>query len=225
MSQKILYVFAHPDDETFTCGGTIAHYAEQPDVKQVLYCATLGDAGKVGEPPVCTREQLGEVRQQELINASNILGIDQLIIRDFGDGTLDQKVEFLTEDVRKVIESERPDWVITFPPNGISGHRDHKAIQQATREAVEQISFPIKLYYIIIPESIAKKHYSHPVYTNPDEDLSYIRDVTPYLDQIRDALLAHKTQHLSVKRVFPGVFEGESKNIRSLECFQLVIQK
>lgn len=225
MPNKILYVFAHPDDETFTCGGTIAHFAEQPDVRQVLYCATVGEAGKVGEPAICTKEELGTVRRQELTKACDILGLDELILRDFGDGTLEQKVEELSQDVQAILEQERPDWVITFPPHGISGHRDHTAIQKATYQAVQRVSFPITLYYIIIPESIARDYYTHHVYTNPDTDLTLKRDVSPYLEIIRDALRAHQTQHLSVGRVFKGVLEGESKYIRPVECFQLVMQK
>jgi len=41
-----LFAFAHPDDETFTCGGSIARYADQGNTRLVLYCATRGEAGK-----------------------------------------------------------------------------------------------------------------------------------------------------------------------------------
>src|SRR5690606_818398 len=46
MSRTALLVFAHPDDETFTCGGSIARYADRKDTRIVLYCATRGEAGK-----------------------------------------------------------------------------------------------------------------------------------------------------------------------------------
>lgn len=225
MSEKnILYCFAHPDDETFTCGGTIARF-HSLGAKQTLYCATHGDAGKTGNPPVCSKEELGHVRTQELQEAAQILGIDNLILRDFGDGRLkDQPFSRLVEDIRSVLEQIRPELVITFPPSGISGHQDHKMIQKATLAAVEQISFPTKIYYIVIPESIAKLH-ARAVHTVPDAYVSRKIDVTAYRDKIAQALKAHKTQHLSVERAFPGVLEGDWTRLRSEEYYQLVIQK
>ncbi|MGA9175347.1 MAG: PIG-L deacetylase family protein [Thermoactinomyces sp.] len=222
--KNILYCFAHPDDETFACGGTIAHFSAQ-GAKQTLYCATHGEAGKTGNPPVCTKEELGHVRAQELNQAIQILGINELILRDYGDGRLDaQPFAQLVDDIRSVLERIRPELVITFPPSGISGHKDHIVIQRATLTAVEQVSFPTKLYYIVIPESIAK-FQARAVHFVPDAYVSRKIDVTPYREKIGKALRAHKTQHLSVERTFPGVIEGDFTRLRTNEFYQLVIQK
>jgi LmbE family N-acetylglucosaminyl deacetylase len=225
MINSILYVFAHPDDETFTCGGTIAKFASSGKTRQVLYCATHGEAGKTGNPPVCAPFELASTRAQELERAAHILGINELILRDFGDGKLQEHpLEVLVQDIFNILEQERPDLVITFPPSGISGHSDHKVIQQATLEAVRKTSFPTKLYYIVIPESIV--HFSkRSVHTVPDEYVSMKIDVTAYRKQIAEALKQHRTQHLSIERVFPGVLEGKIDDLRTYEHFQLVIQK
>jgi LmbE family N-acetylglucosaminyl deacetylase len=224
MNENILYCFAHPDDETFTCGGTIAHFAAK-GAKQTLYCATRGEAGKTGNPPVCTQEELGNVRARELARALDILGIKDFILRDFGDGRLsEQPFDLIVNDLVSVMEQIRPNLVITFPPSGISGHRDHIIIQQATLEAVKKISFPTKLYYIVIPESIAKKQ-ARPVQYVPDEYVSTKIDVTAYQEKIAKALKAHKSQHLSVEHAFPGVLSGDLSRMRTHEYFQLVIQK
>ncbi|TCS93424.1 PIG-L deacetylase family protein [Hazenella coriacea] len=224
MTQKILYVFAHPDDETFTCGGTIAHNTTL-GFHQILYCATQGDRGKTGNPPVCTPEALGETRKHELTRAAQILGIDQIILHDFGDGTLHQQpLERFVQDLVKYLELEQPDIIITFPPSGISGHMDHQVISKATLQAVEQTTFPTKLYYIVIPESIAQ-NLSYQIHATPDEWVSKVIDVTPYLEKIGRALQEHKTQHLSIERVFPGVKEGNFEQIRNKEYFQLVMQR
>jgi LmbE family N-acetylglucosaminyl deacetylase len=122
------------------------------------------------------------------------------------------------------MESIRPDLVITFPPSGISGHPDHKVIQRATLEAVKQSPFPTKLYYIVIPESII--HFQPTsVQTEPDAYISMKIDVRPYQKKIAEALAAHRTQHLSVERVFPGVLAGDLSRLRTHEHYQLVIQK
>ncbi|MBA4603712.1 PIG-L deacetylase family protein [Thermoactinomyces mirandus] len=203
--QTILYVFAHPDDETFSCGGTICHF-HQLGMKQTLFCATHGEAGKTGNPQLYTQNELGNVRLQELQNALSILGMDRLIIRNWGDGRLsEQPFLSIVNELHSVMEEIRPDRVITFPPSGISGHPDHKVIQKATIAAIQKISFPIKLYYIVIPESIA--HLSSvPVLFTPDEYVSEKIDVTPYHKKIIQALSAHKNQHLSVEKIFSGIF-------------------
>lgn len=224
MKPTILYCFAHPDDETFACGGTIAHY-HKLGATQVLYCATHGEAGKTGQPPVCTSDQLGTVRSQELGKAADILGLDQVLLRDYGDSKLSQKpFASIVHDLLSVMEDIRPDQVITFPPSGISGHLDHQIIQRATLEAVKKTPFPTKLYYIVIPESMI--HFHPPgIATVPDEYVSKSIDVTPYHQQIAKALQAHRTQHLSVERVFPGVLQGDTSRLRKQEHYQLVIQK
>lgn len=225
MTGKILYIFSHPDDETFAVGGTIAHFAEKGSTWQILYCATHGEAGKTGNPPVCAPHELGEVRKQELQRAIDILGIDQLILRDYGDGTLhEQPLDFFVQDLTNILEQEKPDLIITFPPSGISGHKDHQVIQQATLAAVQKTSFPTKLYYIVIPESIV--HFSpRSIHTTPDEYISMKIDVTPFREKIANALKQHRSQNVSVEKVFPGVLQGRLDQLRSHEYFQLVIQR
>ncbi|MBA4495631.1 PIG-L deacetylase family protein [Paenactinomyces guangxiensis] len=225
MVSKIMYIFAHPDDETFTCGGTIAHFAGTGFTRQILYCATHGEASKTGNPPVCAPHELGNTRREELQRAARILGIDQLIIRDYGDGRLDhQPFLVLVQDIQHVLVRENPDLIITFPPSGISGHKDHKVIQQATLEAVRKTSFPTKLYYIVIPESIV--HFlGRSVSAVPDRSVSLKIDVTPYRGKIADALKQHRSQHLSVEKVFPGVLQGKLDRLRTHEYYQLVLER
>src|SRR5512145_478969 len=70
---NILAFFAHPDDETMLAGGALALLAQNG--AQVHYlCATRGEGGEVGEPPACTMEQLGDVREQEMVCAVRALG-------------------------------------------------------------------------------------------------------------------------------------------------------
>ncbi|WP_347549819.1 PIG-L family deacetylase [Pseudalkalibacillus hwajinpoensis] len=208
MTRTILFVFAHPDDETFTSGGTLFELSQQQDANTVLYSATPGDAGKCGEPPLCNPEDLSIVRQKELEMAAKLLGINELIIGDYKDGQLSQLQDgVLIDEVINQIEQVKPDAVVTFPPHGLSGHQDHKGIQKATLQAVQEAIFPVKeLYYTTVPRSIAVET-GNPAYSDPDEDISLIKTFsTQHMEQVRLALLAHKTQHLSVERVFPTIY-------------------
>jgi len=72
--RTLLAVFAHPDDESFGIGGTLARYAAE-GVRVVLACATLGEAGEIHDPNLGTREQLAEIREGELRCACDVLGI------------------------------------------------------------------------------------------------------------------------------------------------------
>jgi LmbE family N-acetylglucosaminyl deacetylase len=65
MEKRLLAIFAHPDDEAFGTGGTISRYARQ-GVEVTLVCATRGEVGEIAEGSQATRENLGQVREEEL---------------------------------------------------------------------------------------------------------------------------------------------------------------
>ena len=225
MSRTVLFVFAHPDDETFTCGGSIARYADQGDFNLILYCATRGEAGKTAG--ICRPEELGNVRAEELKRAGEILGLDNIILRDHGDGRLKElPEELLSGEIGSVIETAKPEVIITFPPHGISGHPDHQVIQRATLQAVLESDRRgcISLYYVAIPNSVARR-IQRPIYPTDDDMITTVIDVTPYRQRIAEALRQHKTQKASIERVFPGVLDGNLDQLRRKEYFQRVVKK
>lgn len=225
MSRTALLVFAHPDDETFTCGGSIARYADQKDTRLVLYCATRGEAGKTAG--VCRPDELGDIRAEELHRAGKILGLDHIILRDHGDGRLmDLPEGVLPKEIGSVIENIKPDVVITFPPHGISGHPDHRVIQKATLQAVlkSHRRETLSLFYVAIPAS-AVRRMDRPVHATDDNLITTVIDVSQYRWRIAEALRQHQTQRASIERVFPGVFDGNLDRLRRREYFQLVINK
>ena len=84
---NILAFFAHPDDETLLVGGTLALLARQG--LQVHYlCATRGEGGELGEPPQCTRQELGDVCEQEIVRAVQALGGRSLTFLGHVDPTI-----------------------------------------------------------------------------------------------------------------------------------------
>ena len=129
-------VFAHPDDETFASGGTIAKLAGAK-TQIDLFCATDGDAGKTSGIPVSSRAELGARRRSELAAAARILGIGSLSTPGHGDGVLREvDPDRLVGEIVLFLRHYRPDVVLTFGPEGApTQHRDHRAISRAATAA------------------------------------------------------------------------------------------
>jgi len=157
----ILCMFAHPDDESFGVGGVLAGYAAQ-GVPVDLLCATRGQAGQLGDPPVTTREGLGAVRETALRAAGTLLGIREVIVLDYEDGTLrDVPYAPLLAIVMETYRRLRPTTVICFGPNGISGHPDHTVTHRAATEAFWRSRRAVpslqRLYYPAIPPTFRRR--------------------------------------------------------------------
>lgn len=216
-SKKVLLVFAHPDDETFATGVTIVKYRQEHHAQITLLCATRGQAGKTGEPPVCSQEELPAVREQELRNAAAILGISPVILLDYEDKHLsDVPQEELVSHIADTIMHVQPQVVITFASHGISGHPDHKAISAATDRAVMTLPAeqnPVKKLYHCTRSSEAPLPPGRTVYSDSPETITTVITAPAYRQVVGEALRAHRTQHLSVERVFPGILQGDFQSV------------
>jgi LmbE family N-acetylglucosaminyl deacetylase len=133
----LMGIFAHPDDESLAFGGTLAKCADE-GIKTSLVVATRGERGWYGDPTEYPGEEgLGKIREKELREAANVLGVSSLSFLDYIDGDLDQAD--VTEIIAKIVRylrQERPQVVITFGPDGLYGHPDHIAISQFATAAV-----------------------------------------------------------------------------------------
>ena len=151
---SVLAVFAHPDDEAFTVGGTLARHATQGD-RVALVCATRGEVGEIADPQLATADSLGDVREAELRAATHALGFDEITFLGYRDsgmaGTPDNNhpaafvqapdVDVMRQLVR-VIRRFRPGAVLTFEPGGGYGHPDHIAISRLTSLAFHAAADP-----------------------------------------------------------------------------------
>jgi N-acetylglucosamine malate deacetylase 2 len=104
MEQHVLVVFPHPDDETFGCGGTIALFAKA-GVPVTYVCGTLGQMGRnMGRPFFATRESLPYVREAELVEACETIGIQRLIKLGLRDKTIEfEDPEALTDRLEQIL--------------------------------------------------------------------------------------------------------------------------
>ena len=132
---RLLGVFAHPDDEAFCAGGTFAKYVAA-GAEVMVISATRGEAGQIRSAGAATRQMLAQVREQELQQACQRLGIQHAVCLDYADGRLQEvEQEVLTRQIGEIIHTFQPDLIITFSPDGGYGHPDHIAISAATTAA------------------------------------------------------------------------------------------
>ena len=176
--QSLLAIFAHPDDESFRPGGTLALLTQEGAQVWIL-CATRGEKGI----PKLTTKEAGEVRQAELESACRTLGINLPRFLDYQDGALPQvDEEQAIGQVVRAIRELRPQALLTWPQSGVSGHPGHIAVSHWTEKAFQQAANPRAypehkfegllphaadvLYHIVIPHSLAealKMHHLHTV--------------------------------------------------------------
>ncbi|HEY8173758.1 MAG TPA: PIG-L family deacetylase [Dehalococcoidia bacterium] len=146
----LLAIFAHPDDETFGVGGTMARYRDA-GVPVTMVCATRGEVGEISPGTDATPETLGQFREQELRDAMAILGVDDVRFLDFRDsgmaGTDDNAnpANLMNADASKVvpplvriIRERRPDVIVTWDESGGYGHPDHVAVHHHATAAYHE---------------------------------------------------------------------------------------
>ena len=142
MSRRLAVVVAHPDDDTFGASGTVALHAHDPEFRFGLVHATSGEAGMISGGSDATRTTLGEVREQEDRRSWQVLGRepDRHDWLRYPDGGLSGvPFEELVDRITTILSAERPDVVITFGPEGITDHPDHKTVGRATTEAFHRL--------------------------------------------------------------------------------------
>lgn len=152
--QRLLVFFAHPDDEVFSCGGIFAQNKSR-GIHNTLVCATKGEAGEISSPELANASNLGLVREQELIDASRLMGVDDLYFLGYRDsgmaGTEENRnpAAYTNADASAVvprlvrfIRDVRPQVVLTFDPTGAYGHPDHIAIHKHTVAAFHAAADP-----------------------------------------------------------------------------------
>lgn len=188
-ARKLLAVFAHPDDESFICGGTLAKYAAE-GYEITLVSATRGEMGRrMGNPPYLNRETMADARERELREACDVLGIGRLILLGIRDKTVEfTDEEQLTTRIESLLGEIDPDVVLTFHEI-MGGHPDHCAIGKATTAACRRAERTASLYYITFGEAMSRPER----YGYTRHDIVRI-DVSAYLKAKLAAFRAHRCQ-------------------------------
>lgn len=213
---SLLFVAAHPDDDVFGAARAVALHADDPDLHFSLIHATDGEAGEIAPDSGVSRAELGAVRRRETRDGWEAIGRLPDRHEWFGlpDGGLtEHPYEDLVDRIGRVMAEERPDVVITFGPDGITGHPDHIAVSAATTEAFTQLRETgdglRRLLYCTVPQSWidhwnaervsqglepwdpAKPYHLRGV---PDASIGIDADTRDVVDRALAGVRAHKTQ-------------------------------
>jgi LmbE family N-acetylglucosaminyl deacetylase len=196
--KTILVVGAHPDDNDFGAGATVAKAARQG--AEVIYLlATTGQRGSSDE--TMTPEKLSRIRKKEQEEAASALGVREVYFLDYVDGELVPDIR-LKEYVVKFIRRYRPDIVFTMDPSffyfkdlGFVNHSDHRAIGEATLDAC----YPLARDLLSFPEHARAGLKPHKVrelllHSFVPENANLFVDVTDTFDIKIRALSLHKSQ-------------------------------
>lgn len=203
-------IVAHPDDECYGTGGTLAEYASK-GLKTGLITLTKGSSGR--SLGLCSQEELPEFRAKELLGSVQALSITNFVHLEYPDaapavrdsnhkddapalflGGLQDYIPEATAEVVALLEAWQPKVVITFPPDGGNRHPDHVASNVITMNALEQVG--------LLAKGTKLFAFANPILLNPDWADTWLppthfRDVTAHLIPKFRAIAAHRTQALS----------------------------
>lgn len=210
---RLHVVVAHPDDETFGCGGLLLH-ARAAGFDTFVTCATRGEAGEDREGR--TGAALGDLRAAELRSAAVLLGVSDVELLDFEDsgmagptGSATLVGADLADVVAAIADSlrrTRPDVVVTLDAS--DGHRDHLRIREATLLAAAEVGVEV-VQLACLPQSLMKQWVDRmradqpdkehvrddePVLGTPDDEISTLIDVRVHRTQLTVAMAEHASQ-------------------------------
>ncbi len=193
--KKLTCVFAHPDDEAFGPGGAIIHYAKHCEVH--IICVTDGGAGRSSDPT--SANKLSMVRKREMKESAKILGVKSVTFLDYPDGELcNSNYHAVAKSIQIELDRLKPDTLLTFNLDGVSGHLDHVAVAMITSYLFEKLSYAKNLLYFCekreIKDILKDSYFVYfpPGYTAGEVD--FVLDVSPYHEQQVRAMQKHVSQ-------------------------------
>jgi N-acetyl-1-D-myo-inositol-2-amino-2-deoxy-alpha-D-glucopyranoside deacetylase len=236
--RTVLAVFAHPDDESLACGGTLARLADA-GARIVLLCASHGESGSVSDPALVPDGNLGRVRVHELREAAGVLGLAEVLVFDHPDGQLRwDDVPELHAEIVMVVSRTRPDVVITFDADGLYWHLDHVAVHERTTTAIRTFGADAPpLYYVTMPKGVMRELVAAALAEGgapadstvwgiePDAfgdqaaEPTFVIDVREWVARKLQALRCHRTQ-MGPHNPFAWLGEGQGRRWLGIEQFR-----
>jgi len=225
----ILGVWAHPDDEAFTSAGLMAAAIENGQ-RVVLVTATKGSLGVLSSQNTLG-ESMTKIREKELKSYLAVIGVTNHSFLGYSDGELaDCDVSEATEKVAQYIDDVAPDTVITFDLDGLTGHKDHRAVHEWVKKAVTKAKLSPRLlcakentqFYEKFGRELDERHDMYFNIECPDtvdrEDVDVCFCLDKELKQKKlKAIKAHKSQTENLFKTKED--ERAMDNMCNYECF------
>ena len=231
--QRAMSIQAHPDDQEFSIGGTLAKWA-RAGTEIISVIITSGDSGS-NDPAKDGRhkKELAELREKEQLAANTVLGVKETIFLRYPDGELEPTVA-LRKDLTRIIRQCKPDTVLTGNPEAwfygdeYVNHPDHRAAAQAACTAV----FPSAGTRLIFTDLLAAGYEPHEVkrlYIHGTDKVNTWVDIAETLDLKIKALQQHASQvdPTEVEKWMREWAEGEAKDhdLKYAEAYKVMILK
>ena len=228
--KRVMSIQAHPDDQEFTVGGTLAKWARAGS-HIVTVCITSGGAGSNDHtPPDMTREALVPIREEEQRQACRVLGISEVVFLGYEDGMLEPSLA-LRRELTRIIRRYRPDAVVCGDPTMrfygsiYMNHPDHRAASDVALDAV----FPSAETRLIFPELLAEglePHKVQSVFIHGSAQPDTFIDISEVLSVKVAALKEHRTQMGSwdpTEMITAWAREqGAKRRLKAAESFRLM---
>jgi LmbE family N-acetylglucosaminyl deacetylase len=222
----IMSIWAHPDDESFTSAGIMAT-AIKNGQKVICITATKGEAG-VQDESRWPADQLGDIRAKEMKAALEKIGIKHHYWLHYQDGLCNcVQTQEAVSKIKELIKKHQPDTILTFGPDGITGHPDHQTVSMWVDRAT--VGTDIMVYHTVEEED----HY-HKYMVEADKKFDiYFNIDKPPTKKAKDCDIAYKLpeqvigQKYSALKAMPSQTEAMIKNTPAdmmksmlcLECF------
>jgi LmbE family N-acetylglucosaminyl deacetylase len=227
---RVLSIHAHPDDQEFTVGGTLAKWAHAGSTI-ITVCITSGGGGSNEYTPASmTREALVLIREDEQRQACRVLGVSEVVYLGYQDGMLEPSIG-LRRELTRVIRRHRPDAVVCGDPTmrfyGASymNHPDHRVAADVALDAV----FPSAETRLIFPELLdegLEPHKVRSVFMHGSARSDTFIDISEFLDVKLAALKEHRTQMGTwdpTEMITAWAREqGARRKLRAAESFRLM---
>jgi LmbE family N-acetylglucosaminyl deacetylase len=185
----LLAIFAHPDDETYRAGGTLALLAQQGVTVHVV-TATRGEAGMIGEPA-----KFPGIRENELGCACQTLQLQPPQVLNFPDGHLAEcDPEKIIQQLLKIMKEIQPQVLLSFGPDGLSGHPDHISIGSIASEAFQRFQKAGVLYHLAVSVSLVRALGMHQLHPVADSQITLSIDVSSVWNMKMKAIHCHASQ-------------------------------
>lgn len=198
--KTVVGIFAHPDDEAFGPGGTLAQLAIDNEV--YVICVTNGDAKQNDSEK---EEKLGRIRRKELEASCSILGIKKVFFLGYKDGSLCHNLYHeIAEKIQKHLEGLRPQTLITFEQRGVSGHIDHIFVSMVTSFVFEKLPFITTLLYYCNSEELRKlvtDYFIHMPHGYTESEIQKVINTESMWDIKVKAMRMHQSQWEDVEKV------------------------
>ena len=224
---------AHPDDQEFGVGGTLAKWA-RAGTRIISVVITSGDSGSNDPAKDGSHKQaLAELREKEQLAANAVLGVQETIFLRYPDGELEPTIQ-LRKDLTRLIRQHKPDTVLSGNPeawfygNDYVNHPDHRAAAQAACTAV----FPSAGSRLMFTDLLAAGYEPHDVsrlYIHGSEKSDTWIDISETLEVKIKALQQHVSQ-IPVDEVGKWMTdwaaeEAKDKGMQYAESYRVMILK